>query len=247
MLEAKALSKSYKHKTNALTNLSLQLFPGKITCLAGPNGSGKTTTLRLLALLIRPTSGTLLYNGLPVEQNDLSFKSLVGYLPERCGFHHRFTGRWNLAFYASLFGKKWQDADLDHYIKLLEFDKYLDKPVGTYSFGTKQKLALLRSLSIQPAILLLDEPFNGLDIESQFVVKQIFKQLCVEQKILFIATHLIAAMEDILDRVVILSAGEKIADMEMPCIHQAITSNSQLRSITDFYLYQVRGATHENK
>ncbi|NLP11830.1 ABC transporter ATP-binding protein [bacterium] len=247
MLEAKGLSKKYGNGLVALSNLIFNLSSGKISCLAGPNGSGKTTTLRLLAALLHPTSGTIHYNDVKIDFNDLAYKARVAYLPERCGFYHRFSGKWNLDFYVSLFNVKPDQEELSHYSRLLELEPYLDKPVGVYSFGTKQKLALLRTLALQPAVFLLDEPFNGLDIESQHNAKQILRALRDRNKIILISTHQISAIEDILDDLIIIYKGKKILKMEMAEVRKAIIDDPKLQSITDFYLYHVKGAGNENQ
>lgn len=247
MLETKDLSKKYCDGPVALNNLNITLLPGKIYCLVGPNGSGKTTTLRLLASLIKPTSGHINYNGTVLSFNNLDFKTQIGYLPERCGFYNRFSGLKNLEFFISLFQREFHDIDLSQYLKLLDFEKHLNKPVGTYSYGIRQKLGILRTLSIQPKILLLDEPLNGLDIESQFAVKQIIKELRNQQKIILISTHLISTMEDIFDRIIILYEGTKILDMDMAFIRESIKVNSEFTSIMEFYLFHVQGVRHENK
>jgi len=201
----------------------------------------------LLAALLHPTSGTIRYNNAKIDFNELAYKAQVAYLPERCGFYLRFTGKWNLDFYVSLFNRKLDEEEVSNYSRLLELEPYLNKPVGTYSFGTKQKLALLRTLAINPAVFLLDEPFNGLDIESQYNAKQIFKILCDQNKIILISTHQISAMEDILDNLVILYSGKKILDMNMAEIRRAIKDDKKFQSIMDFYLYHVKGTRHESK
>ena len=106
MLKCAELSKIYNDGVAALSNLTMRLTPGLVYCLAGPNGSGKTTTLRLLAALLHSTSGTIHYNDAKIDFNDLAYKSRIAYLPERCGFYHRFSGKWNLNFYLSLFNVK---------------------------------------------------------------------------------------------------------------------------------------------
>ncbi len=247
MLEAEGLSKKYGNGLLALSDLFFNLSSGKISCLAGPNGSGKTTTLRLLAALLHPTSGTIHYNGAKIDFNDLAYKARIAYLPERCGFYHRFSGKWNLDFYVSLFNVKPDQEELSHYSRLLELEPYLNKPVGAYSFGTKQKLALLRTLALQPTVFLLDEPFNGLDIESQHNAKQILRALCDQNKIILISTHQISAIEDILNDLIIIYKGKKILDMDMAEVRKAIKADPELQSITDFYLAHVKGAQHENQ
>jgi len=247
MLTCAELSKIYNDDVVAVGNLTMRLTPGLVYCLAGPNGSGKPTTLRLLAALLHPTSGTIHYNDVKIDFNDLAYKARVAYLPERCGFYHRFSGKWNLDFYVSLFDVKPDQEELSHYSRLLELEPYLNKPVGVYSFGTKQKLALLRTLALQPAVFLLDEPFNGLDIESQHNAKQILRALRDRNKIILISTHQISAIEDILDDLIIIYKGKKILDMDMAEIRKSIEVDPKLQSITDFYLYHVKGAGHENK
>jgi len=247
MLKCAELSKIYNDGVAALSNLTMRLTPGLVYCLAGPNGSGKTTTLRLLAALLHPTSGTIHYNDAKIDFNDLAYKARIAYLPERCGFYHRFSGKWNLSFYLSLFNVKPDQEAVSRYSRLLELEPYLDKPVGVYSFGTKQKLALLRTLALQPAVFLLDEPFNGLDIESQHNAKQILRALRDRNKIILISTHQISAIEDILDDLIIIYKGKKILKMEMAEVRKAIIDDPKLQSITDFYLYHVKGAGNENQ
>lgn len=247
MLKAEGLSKKYGNGLVALDDLFFNISRGKMSCLAGPNGSGKTTTLRLLAALLHPTSGTIHYNNAKIDFNDLAYKAQVAYLPERCGFYQRFSGKWNLDFYVSLFNIKPDQETVSRYSRLLELEPYLSKPVGAYSFGTRQKLALLRTLAIKPAVFLLDEPFNGLDIESQYNVKQILRELCDQNKIILISTHQISAIEDILDGLVIILKGKKILDMGMAEIRETIKVDPKYQSITEFYLYHVKGAGYDNK
>ena len=206
MIHATGLSRSFDGRP-AVEGLTFQLPSGSLLALLGPNGAGKTTTVRLLLGLIRPTAGTASVAGLNVTGDDKErqrLRTACGFLTEAPGFYERRSALDNLQFFARLYALPRPEARLEKQLREFGLWDHRDKPVGAYSKGMKQRLALIRALFHEPAVLFLDEPTAGLDPESALEVRERIAQLKTEGRTMVVCTHNLEEAERLADWVGIL-------------------------------------------
>ena len=201
LLECKNLCKTYGHKS-ALNGISLQLQPGKIIGLLGPNGSGKTTFLKLINGLLTPSAGSLLINGKPPGRES---KAIVAYLPERTYFNDSMKVREALRFFADFYS----DFDLQRAEEMLRnLNIETTARLKTLSKGTKEKVQLILVMSRQARLYCLDEPIAGVDPAARdYILRTIINNYNPEASVL-ISTHLITDIEQVLDEVIFIREGE---------------------------------------
>ena len=208
MIEATMLGRRFGDFV-AVEDVSLSIGPGEIFGFLGPNGAGKTTTVRMLACLIRPTSGSATVAGLragrPEEARQI--RRQVGILTESPGLYDSLSAYKNLRFYADLYGvpRGRADAAIDNLLQAFGMARWKDARTGGFSRGMRQKLALARCLVHDPQVLFLDEPTTGLDPESARAVRDAIGQLRSRGKTVFLCTHNLAEAEQLCDRVAIIS------------------------------------------
>jgi ABC-2 type transport system ATP-binding protein len=211
MLKIENFSKSYDGgKTFAVKNLSLEVKPGTITAFIGHNGSGKSTTLKSIAGIIGFDEGDIWVNGINVKQDAMQVKKLIGYLPETIELYEYLTGIQFLNFIADVFGlsKQERQQNIEKYAKLFNMQNALTLPIETYSHGMKQKIAVIALLIHNPLLLLLDEPFFGLDPQSTFDFKQIMQELVKNGCAIFYSTHVLDTAEKLATDVIIIKKGQ---------------------------------------
>ncbi|MFH1178870.1 MAG: ABC transporter ATP-binding protein [Candidatus Bathyarchaeota archaeon] len=212
-IEAFDLVKSFNGLT-AVENLSFNVEEGEIFGLLGPNGAGKTTTIRMLSALISPTSGRAIIGGYDVHDDALKVREIIGILTESPSLYGRLTAMENMEFFAKAYGvtdKATRDAKIH---ELLDFFQLWDRrgdPVGQYSKGMKQKLAIARALIHSPEILYLDEPTSGLDPKSSKDIRDLMEELTKnERQTILLCTHRLEDAEKLCDRVMIINKGRPI-------------------------------------
>ncbi len=203
MITTRELTKVYDG-TVAVEALTMEIRSGEIFGLLGPNGAGKTTTVRMLAALISPTSGEALIEGYRVGEQDAAIRRLVGIVTEAPGLYERLSARENLEIYAKLYGVSNVARQVEKYLRLLELWDRRDDPVGTFSKGMKQKLALARALVHEPKVLLLDEPTSGLDPQMTKVVREFIADLKGQGRTILLCTHNLDEAERLCDRILVL-------------------------------------------
>lgn len=198
-------------KVDAVKDVSFMLNEGETVALVGHNGAGKTTIIKLMLGLIRPSSGNVRVLGENPAQGDFAVRQRLGYLPESVAFHMALTGRETLAFYARL-----KRVDMSCLPELLDrvglAPSAADRPVRTYSKGMRQRLGLAQALLGQPRVLLLDEPTSGLDPALRHRFYDILAQLRSTGTAILLSSHALSELEDRADRVVIINEGIKIAE-----------------------------------
>lgn len=207
----------FKKKTvkqvKALDNVTFDIFDEEFICLLGPNGAGKTTLIKLLTLLLLPTSGSFIVNGfkgsLKFEQQ---IKSSIGamLMGER-GLYWKLTGRENLKYFYALYHqpKKSMDDYIDYLINLMKLSSIADREVETYSSGQKMKFAFLRALISDPPILILDEPTIAMDVQGARELRKIIKELQLDKKkTVLYSTHIMTEVEELAERVLIIDRGK---------------------------------------
>ncbi|MEM2024999.1 MAG: ABC transporter ATP-binding protein [Desulfurococcaceae archaeon] len=208
------LVKVYGRNVMALSGLSLTVDHGEIYALIGPNGSGKTTTLRIIATLIKPTRGTVEVYGIDVVKDPLRARSLMSYLPEEAGAYRDLSGADFIKFMLSIrFTGKILEEAIEEAIKISGLGRDLRRPVRTYSKGMKRILALSVTLASKPRLLLLDEPTAGLDVERALYVRDLIRKYNKDHNItVLLSSHNMLEVEYLAQRVGILYKGKLIGE-----------------------------------
>ncbi len=203
MIATKGLTKAYDGKV-AVEALTMEIRSGEIFGLLGPNGAGKTTIVRMLAALVAPTGGEAVIGGYRLGEQDAAIRRIVGIVTEAPGLYERLSARENLEVYARLYGVTDVARQVKKYLRLLDLWDRQDEPVGTFSKGMKQKLALARALVHEPKVLLLDEPTSGLDPQMTRVVREFIADLRGQGRTILLCTHNLDEAERLCDRILVL-------------------------------------------
>lgn len=213
MLKVENLTKKFK-KINAVENVSFEVYPGEIIGLLGENGAGKTTTLRMIATMLKPTSGNASIDDYNIIDNPNNIREHIGILfGGDVALYDRLTGRENMAYFAKLNGMSDEEAAVavDKIAQDLEMVDYIDRPVGKYSRGMKQKVSLARSIIHQPDVMLFDEPTTGLDVLSSKLIHDFILKCKHENKAIVFSSHNMYETEKLCDRIVIIHKGKIVA------------------------------------
>lgn len=205
-IECRELSRSFGPR-RALDSLSLSVERGEIVGLLGPNGSGKTTTLRILATLLRPTSGTARVLGFDAAEQPMEIRRRIGVVPERPGLYERQTVDANLRFWAEAYALPDPDAAIAAALDYVGLADRRGDPAGALSKGLKQRVALARAIIHRPPVLLLDEPSSGLDPSAAAAIEALIRGLAADGAAVLMNTHRLAEAERLCDRVAILRDG----------------------------------------
>ena len=199
MIIAEHLTRRFGNRL-AVESLSLEVAEGEVFGFLGPNGAGKTTTVRMLAGLLAPTSGRAVVAGVDIHDAQ-RLRPLVGILTEHPGLYEKLSAWHNLKFYADLYDLPHAEAQIEKYLRLLGLWERRFDPVGTFSKGMKQKLAIARALLHEPKVLFLDEPTSGLDPESAKTVRDFIAQLASQKRTIFLCTHNLYEAEQLCTRI----------------------------------------------
>lgn len=211
MLQIRNLTKKFGDKC-AVDNLSLQIRPGELCAFIGHNGAGKTTTLKACCGILDFNEGEILVDGKSIRKQPLECKQTLAYVPDNPDLYEFMTGEGYLNFICDVYriGKAERKANIEKYAKLLELEGQLTQPISSYSHGMKQKLALIAALSHSPKLILLDEPFVGLDPKASHILKEIMHQHCAAGGAIFFSTHVLEVAEKLCDRVAIIKNGKLV-------------------------------------
>ena len=190
---------------NAVNQLTLSVQRGEVFGLLGPNGAGKTTTVRMLAALLVPTGGKAWVAGFQIGEDDQEIRRKIGLLPEAPGLYDSLTAEQNLAFFGSMYGVEDISAQTQKYLELLGLWNRRYEPVGTFSKGMRQKLAIARALLHEPEVLFLDEPTSGLDPQASRLVREFIEDLKGEGRTIILTTHNLEEADRLCDRVAVIS------------------------------------------
>jgi ABC-2 type transport system ATP-binding protein len=212
MLELIDVWKSY-YGTPAVRALTLQARPGRIIGLLGPNGSGKTTTVRMIVGLLRPSRGTVRWCGTDIDDQPLAYRGLVGYVPEEPRLYTYLTAIEYLELVGGLRGLPHATMvrRIDRYLELFDLDGDRHAPLASFSKGMRQKVLISAALLHDPAVLVLDEPNSGLDVASSLILRTLVLTLAERGKVVIYSSHLLDAVEKVCEDVVILHRSHVVA------------------------------------
>ena len=211
MLQINSLTKGYGQKT-AVDALSLHIQPGEIYGFIGHNGAGKTTTIKCVTGILQFDEGEIFINGQSVRQSPLECKRDIAYIPDNPDLYDYMTGVRYLQFIADIFGVSAADrqARIDRYAELFELTDDLAQPIAAYSHGMKQKLAIIAAWLHNPKLIIMDEPFVGLDPKAAHLLKGMMREVCDMGGAIFFSTHVLEVAEKLCDKVAIIKNGRLI-------------------------------------
>ena len=237
MLVAESLTKHYGALT-ALRDVSFQARPGQVLGLLGPNGSGKSTTVKILTGLLRPSAGDVTLNGIDIFADLPKYKAKIGYVPEEPHLYSYLTGPEYLRLVGRLrnIDEGALNAKIDRFLQLLDIydDRY--QTLSSYSKGTRQKILISAAVLHNPQVVVLDEPFSGLDVSAARILKAFVKALADEGKIVVFSSHVLEVVEQVCSRVVILKDGVVVGHDSVP----QLRSTLQLPSLDAVFASLVR-------
>ncbi|MBN2505030.1 MAG: ABC transporter ATP-binding protein [Bacilli bacterium] len=220
MLKITSLSKSYDGIKKACDNINLEISGGDIYGFIGHNGAGKTTLLKSIAGIIDFDSGEVLIDGNSIKHNPLEAKKLIAYIPDNPNVYESLTGMQYLDFMADVFAVDIDKRKLliNKYATMFEISDVLNNPISSYSHGMKQKIVIMGALIHEPKLMLLDEPFVGLDPKASFLLKELFHDLCNKGAAIFFSTHVLEVAEKLCNKVAIIKQGKIVANGDTPTI-----------------------------
>lgn len=207
----------YYEEFKAVDDLSLEIEAGEICAFIGHNGAGKTTTLKACAGILEFNKGEILIDGMSIKENPLECKKIMAYLPDNPDLYEVLTGVKYLNFVSDVYGVNPEDrkARIKELANLLGIYDNLPQPISTYSHGMKQKLAIISALVHKPKLLMMDEPFVGLDPTATHHLKNFMKELCKDGSAIFFSTHVLEVAEKLCDKVAIIKKGKLVASGTM--------------------------------
>lgn len=213
MIELTGLAKSFG-AVKAVQGASFTAPDGAITTLLGANGSGKTTTLSMVMGLLKPDGGTARVDGIDVRQSAREVRRRIGWFPDAFGLYPRLTAREHVRYFGELHGMEGRALEeaIGRTLAELEMESIADRRTEGFSTGQRMKVALARSLVHSPANLILDEPTRGLDIMSVRLLRATLRRLRSEGRCILMSSHVMAEVEDLSDKVVVLSAGRVVEE-----------------------------------
>ncbi|MDR1630936.1 MAG: ABC transporter ATP-binding protein [Oscillospiraceae bacterium] len=211
MLKITNLTKTYGAK-KAVDDLSLEIRAGEIYGFIGHNGAGKTTTIKACCGILPFESGEILVNGISVKKEPLKCKQQIAYIPDNPDIYDFMTGIKYLNFIADVYGvsKADRESRIKKYADLFELTGDLAQPINSYSHGMRQKLAVIASLTHEPKLMLLDEPFVGLDPKAAHILKGLMRELCNAGGAIFFSTHVLEVAEKLCDKIAIIKEGRLV-------------------------------------
>ncbi|SCI69766.1 ABC-type transporter ATP-binding protein EcsA [uncultured Clostridium sp.] len=212
MLKIINLSKSYKNK-KAIGNISIEVNKGELFGFIGHNGAGKTTTIKSIVGIHNFEEGDILINSKSIKKNPIECKKDMAYIPDNPDIYESLTGIQYLNFMTDIFevSKNEREEKIKYYSEKFEINKSLGDLISSYSHGMKQKLVIISALIHSPKILILDEPFVGLDPKASFILKEIMRDFCNNGGCIFFSTHVLEVAEKICDKIGIIKGGKLIA------------------------------------
>ena len=253
MLELRRVSKHFSGIA-AVDDVSFSARPGAVTGYLGPNGSGKSTTMKMITGLIEMTFGEILFDGKPIQDDIIAYKRRMGYVPEEPYLYTHLSGTEYLTMVAQLRDLDARESSdrIDGLLHLLSLHDDRHASISGYSKGMRQKVLIAAALLHNPDLILLDEPFSGLDVASALVLRSLIQELAARGKVVLFSSHELDTVERICSRVVILHRGKLVADdtierlrslMELPTL-EGIFSQLAVEQDTDTTARQIADLIH---
>lgn len=213
MLSIKNFSKSYKSDKKAVDHLSLEVKEGDIFGFIGHNGAGKTTTIRSIVGVLDFEEGEITIDGISVKKDPVACKRITAYIPDNPDLYEHLTGIGYLNFIGDIYEVSRFDREtlIERYSDAFELTANLGDTISSYSHGMKQKLAIIAALIHRPKLLVLDEPFVGLDPKAAHTLKTIMAQMCQEGSAIFFSTHVLEVAEKLCNKIAIIKGGKLIS------------------------------------
>lgn len=231
MLELREVSKHFSG-TAAVASVSFSARPGEITGYLGPNGSGKSTTMKMITGLITPSAGEILFNGAPIRSDLIAYKRRIGYVPEEPHLYAHLSGLEYLGMVGLLrnLPLKATAERIDGLLRLFSLHGDRHVPISAYSKGMRQKVLLAAALLHNPDLIVLDEPFSGLDVGTALILRSLIQELAARGKVILFSSHELETVERVCSHVVILHHGKLVADDSIERL-RALMSLPTLESI----------------
>ena len=236
MIQIIDLTKRYGN-FEAVSHINLEVKSGEIFGFLGPNGAGKTTTIKIMAGLLKPTSGRVIIDGNDIIKKPVEAKSVVGFIPDSPFLYEKLTGKEFLRFMADLYRvntKSYEDK-ISELLDLFELNEWGDELIEGYSHGMKQRLVMSSALIHNPKVIIVDEPMVGLDPKGARLVKEIFKTIASLGTTIFMSTHTLEIAEEMCDRIAIIQQGEVIALGTMDELRKKV-QNAKDQSLESVFL-----------
>ncbi len=229
VLEIKNYSKSYGDGKKAADNVSITVEAGDIYGFIGHNGAGKSTTIRAVVGVLDFTEGEIYIDGKSVKEDSLECKKVTAYIPDNPDLYENLTGLQYLNFVADVFdlSEEVREERIRKYADMFEITDALQDLISSYSHGMKQKVAIIGALIHEPKLMVMDEPFVGLDPKATFVLKEIMHERCKEGAAVFFSTHVLDVAEKLCNKVAIIKKGQLIASGTM----EELTNGQSLESV----------------
>lgn len=212
MLEIKGLTKKYKNADkNAIEDINVTIENGDIYGFIGPNGAGKSTTIKCLVGIHSFEKGSIMLDGLSIKDNPIEFKHQISYVPDNPDLYEFLTGMEYINFVSNVYDEDVSKEDIINLAKKFNLENNLLEPIRTYSHGMKQKIALIGALIHKPKLIVLDEPFVGLDPKAAFDLKEIIKELCQNGMMVFFSSHVLEVVEKFCNKIAIIKNGQIVS------------------------------------
>lgn len=232
MIEIQHLTKKFGN-TLAVDNLNLSVPAGEFFSLLGPNGAGKTTTLKLVAGLLRPTSGTVSVGGYDMAGKKAEAKKLISFIPDVPYVYEKLTGKEFLYFIGELYklDKNYYRAETEHLLELFHMADYGNQLMESYSHGMRQKIVICSALLPGPSLIIIDEPMVGLDPKSIRLVKDILRSCADQGATILMSTHTLALAEEVSNRMGIIHKGRMISTGTVEEIKKSSEEKAKLEDV----------------
>ncbi|MEY2192425.1 ABC transporter ATP-binding protein [Neobacillus sp. BF23-41] len=234
MIEIKSLTKQADNK-RILSGVDLSIKKGETVAILGPNGAGKSTLLKVLATLIKPTSGSILVNKMDLKKNHIEIKKIMGYLPHSSLLYDHYTPLENIVFFGDIYDVKNVEQRAIALVKEVGLSFFLNEPVKNFSRGMIQRIAIARAIVHEPEILLLDEPHTGLDQGAITILNNVILSMKAKGTTTLMVTHDFKQAAEICDRIIIIKNGKIVDDFRI--------ENQNLGFVSEKYEQLVEGVS----
>lgn len=245
MLEIKEFSKTYRGGVRAVDRLTLNVEPGDLCAFIGHNGAGKSTTIKAIAGVLSFEEGKITIDGHSVRTEPMACKKILAYIPDNPDLYEHLTGIQYLNFIGDIFGipSELRTERISRFSRLFDLESSLGDLISSYSHGMKQKLALISAVLHDPKLLILDEPFVGLDPLASRALKDLMRSLCAEGCAIFFSTHVLEVAEKLCNKVAVIHQGRLLFTGTM----SGLLGRKKGASLEDVYLGLLDGAGGESE